>query len=1202
MQTHFLFDVLDGYKPFEQMAQESQNSGAVIAASGMAGAQKAHAACALAVRTGRPLLFLCDSERSATQTMEDVSALLGGGVCLLPAREITFYQDVAASREVAYRRIEAMRRALSGEARAIVAPADAMLHRMMPREAFNRNTISLRVGDVTPIDLLIERLLAAGYTREYMVEGKGQFSVRGGIIDVYPADALSAVRIEFFDDELDSIRAVDVMSQRSQGNMQEVVIPPASEAPVPQAGTEALARLLLEALARQEVVAKKGESGKSDDASLADLPLEEGEIAAPEAFTRENRTMERFGEKLRAAVSQMQNGVSNRMLEKFINLLYPQTETILDYMNRPIVVLDEPEALFARMDSRTGEFGQAITAALERGEALPEQHGLMLTQDEALAAMRQTTLLALTTILRPVEKLKPTLLCPMGGMGAGSYGGRTHDMCADFARWQQDGWRILVLSGGAARGERMRQSFEDEGVKAAFDELGTAAPKSGECRIYPLTLSGGFQYPEIKVAVIASGDVYGAKSAKGKPKKQQGSKIASFTDLNVGDYVVHETHGIGIYQGTKRLTSEGASRDYLLVQYLGSDKLYIPVDHLDRIQKYIGGGEGAAPKLSRLGGKDWDKQKSKVRESLKELAFDLVKLYAERQKNRGYAFGPDTPWQQEFEENFPYDETPDQLQATEEIKRDMERDLPMDRLLCGDVGYGKTEVALRAAFKAVMDGKQVAILAPTTILAQQHYNTLMRRMEGFPVHADVLSRFRSAKEQKESLRRLKDGEIDIIVGTHRLLAKDVQFKNLGLLIVDEEQRFGVGHKESIKNMKKTVDVLTMSATPIPRTLHMSMVGIRDMSLLETPPQARYPVQTYVMEYQDSVIRDAILREIGRGGQVFFLYNRVGSIDQCYKQLSKLVPEARIAIAHGQMREHALEDVMLDFSQQKFDVLLCTTIIESGLDIPMANTLIIYDADHFGLGQLYQMRGRVGRSTRSASAYLTFRRDKVLTEVAEKRLNAIRDFAQFGSGIKIAMRDLEIRGAGNLLGAEQSGHMIDVGYDMYMKLLSEAVLEARGIEVPTRAECSADLAVAANIPDRYISSPEQRMDIYRRIALIRTEEEADDLTDELIDRFGETPPGVNALIHVALLRGEAGRAGITDISQKQGTLRFTLSDFDMEKVSALYAREEYKNRLRVEAGSKPCISLKIKNKNRVIDEARSFAADWAACGQTAEQST
>ena len=1176
MQTHFLFDVLDGYKPFEQMAQESQNSGAVIAASGMAGAQKAHAACALAARTGRPLLFLCDSERSATQTMEDVSALLGGGVCLLPAREITFYQDVAASREVAYRRIEAMRRALSGEARAIVAPVDAMLHRMMPREAFNRNTISLRVGDVTPIDLLIERLLAAGYTREYMVEGKGQFSVRGGIIDVYPADALSAVRIEFFDDELDSIRAVDVMSQRSQGNMQEVVIPPASEAPVPQAGTEALARLLLEALARQEAVAKKGESGKSDDASLADLPLEEGETAAPEAFTRENRTMERFGEKLRAAVSQMQNGVSNRMLEKFINLLYPQTETILDYMNRPIVVLDEPEALFARMDSRTGEFGQAITAALERGEALPEQHGLMLTQDEALAAMRQTTLLALTTILRPVEKLKPTLLCPMGGMGAGSYGGRTHDMCADFARWQQDGWRILVLSGGAARGERMRQSFEDEGVKAAFDELGTAAPKSGECRIYPLTLSGGFQYPEIKVAVIASGDVYGAKSAKGKPKKQQGSKIASFTDLNVGDYVVHETHGIGIYQGTKRLTSEGASRDYLLVQYLGSDKLYIPVDHLDRIQKYIGGGEGAAPKLSRLDGKDWDKQKSKVRESLKELAFDLVKLYAERQKNRGYAFGPDTPWQQEFEENFPYDETPDQLQATEEIKRDMERDLPMDRLLCGDVGYGKTEVALRAAFKAVMDGKQVAILAPTTILAQQHYNTLMRRMEGFPVHADVLSRFRSAKEQKESLRRLKDGEIDIIVGTHRLLAKDVQFKNLGLLIVDEEQRFGVGHKESIKNMKKTVDVLTMSATPIPRTLHMSMVGIRDMSLLETPPQARYPVQTYVMEYQDSVIRDAILREIGRGGQVFFLYNRVGSIDQCYKQLSKLVPEARIAIAHGQMREHALEDVMLDFSQQKFDVLLCTTIIESGLDIPMANTLIIYDADHFGLGQLYQMRGRVGRSNRLAYAYFTVRPGKVLSETAQKRLDAIREFTEFGSGFKIAMRDLEIRGAGNILGGEQHGHMESVGYDMYLKLLNEAVAMMKG-EAPENPveECTVDMQVQAHIPESYIDSTALRLDVYRRIADIKTYEDSSDVVDELIDRFGEPPESVYGLIDIALLRNRATQLGITEVKQQANALLLYKDKFDMERVKRLI--QGMPNKVMLSAGSRPYISVALGGK-------------------------
>ena len=1137
MQTHFLFDALSGYAPFEQIVRESGKEQAVIAASGLAGAQKAHLACALSERTGRPLLFLCESERAAAQTMEDLSALLGGGVSLFPAREITFYQDVAASREVAYRRIETLRRLVAGKTRAVVAPADALLHRVMPRAVFYANTISLRVGEQVPTDELLCRLLAAGYTREYMVEGKGQFSVRGGIVDIYPADAPSAVRVEFFDDEVDSIRQFDVMSQRSQNNLQEIAIPPATEAPVPQEGVQELARVLLAELSRQEEALRSSAQEGDGEATLADLPLEEGEVAVPAAFTRESRTMERFGEKLRAAVEQMESGVSSRVLEKFIDRLYAQTETILDYMTRPIVVLDEPESLFARMDSRTGEFSQAFSAALERGEALPGQEGLMLKKEQALDAMRAYTLLSLTTILRPVSMLRPTLLAQMGGMGAGSYGGRTQDMCRDISRWMQDGWRIMVLSGGAARGERMRQSFEDEGVHTAFDELGARVPDAGECRIYPLTLSGGFQYPQIRLAVIACADVYGAKGTKGKTKKQQGSKIASFTDLSVGDYVVHETHGIGIYQGTKRLTSEGASRDYLLVQYLGSDKLYIPVDHLDRIQKYIGGGEGAAPKLSRLGGKDWEKQKSKVRESLKALAFDLVKLYAERQKNHGHAFAPDTPWQQEFEENFPYEETPDQLQATEEIKRDMERDQPMDRLLCGDVGYGKTEVALRAAFKAVMDGRQVAILAPTTILAQQHYNTLMRRFEGFPVHADVLSRFRSPKEQKQTLEGLASGEVDIVVGTHRLLAKDVKFKNLGLLIVDEEQRFGVGHKETIKNMKKTVDVLTMSATPIPRTLHMSMVGIRDMSLLETPPQARYPVQTYVMEYQDSVIRDAILREIGRGGQVFFLYNRVGSIEQCYRQLSKLVPEARIAIAHGQMRENALEDVMLDFSQQKFDVLLCTTIIESGLDIPMANTLIIYDADHFGLGQLYQMRGRVGRSNRLAYAYFTVRPGKVLSETAQKRLDAIREFTEFGSGFRIAMRDLELRGAGNLLGPQQSGHLANIGYDLYCKLLEEAVLEAQGeAPKPNRdVETRMEVHVNAYLPSEYVTGDRQRLEVYKRIASITNAEQRDDVEEELIDRFGDEPQCVANLVAVAYLKAMCTRLGIDRVIQANGRI-------------------------------------------------------------------
>ena len=1181
MQTHFLFDLMAEHPRFQEMLSEAKKPGAVIAASGLAGAQKMHLACALAEATGRPLLVLCESERAAAAAMEDVSALLGGGVSLFPAREITFYQEVAASREVACRRIETLHRLITGQTRAVVCPADALLHRVMPRSVFSRHTIRLEVGQVLPTDELIERLLAGGYTREYMVEGRGQFSVRGGIVDIYPADSLSAVRVEFFDEEIDSIRQFDVMNQRSQQNLSEVAIPPASEAPVPEEDMQALCDLLRAAMKRQ-TRAMNAARDEEKEPTLADLPLEDGEVAVPAAFTRESRTMERFQENLTHALEQLECGVSNRLLEKVIHLLYDHTETLCDYMTRPIVVLDEPEALFARMDSRRGEFDQALASALERGEAVPEQEGLMLPREAALSALRQHTMIAMTTILRPLAELRPTLLAQMGGMGAGSYGGRTKDMCDDVSRWLAGGWRVVILSGGSARGERMRQSFEDEGIDARFDELGAKAPLPGECIIYPLMLSGGFQYPEIRLAVLVEGDVYGAKGKVQKTKEKKGSKIASFTDLNVGDYVVHETHGIGIYQGTKRLTSEGASRDYLVVQYLGSDKLYVPADHLDRIQKYIGGGEGAAPKLSRLGGKDWDKQKSKVRESLKALAFDLVQLYAERQKNKGHAFGKDTLWQQEFEENFPYEETPDQLQATEEIKRDMEREEPMDRLLCGDVGYGKTEVALRAAFKAVMDGKQVAILAPTTILAQQHYNTLLRRFEGFPVEADVLSRFSAPKEQKETLRRLKDGEIDIVVGTHKLLGKDVKFKDLGLLIVDEEQRFGVGHKETIKNMKKTVDVLTMSATPIPRTLHMSMVGIRDMSLLETPPQARYPVQTYVMEYQDSVIRDAILREIGRGGQVFFLYNRVGSIDQCYRQLQRLVPEARIAIAHGQMKENVLEDVMLDFSQQKYDVLLCTTIIESGLDIPLANTLIIYDADHFGLSQLYQTRGRVGRSNRLAYAYFTVRPGKVLSETAQKRLDAIREFTEFGSGFRIAMRDLELRGAGNLLGPQQSGHLANIGYDLYCKLLEEAVLEAQGQEpVKNRdIETRMDVHVNAYLPAEYVTGDRQRLEVYKRIASIRTAEQRDDIEDELIDRFGDEPQCVANLVAVAYLKALCMSLGIDRVMQADGRMDMRFSaDAQVDGEKLFKAMQGFDKRLTLNASAPVTLSLQDRTVNR-----------------------
>ena len=637
---------------------------------------------------------------------------------------------------------------------------------------------------------------------------------------------------------------------------------------------------------------------------------------------------------------------------------------------------------------------------------------------------------------------------------------------------------------------------------------------------------------------------------------------------------------------------DGFEKDYVKIAYAGTDCLYVPATQLDLVTKYTGGGEEKPVRLSKMGGAEWARTRSRAKSAAKDMAQKLIALYAERQRLPGYAFSPDSEWQREFEDNFDYTETDDQLRCTAEIKADMESSVPMDRLLCGDVGFGKTEVALRAVMKCVLDGKQAAILVPTTVLAQQHYQTALQRFFGFPVGIAVLSRFRTGAQTTQTLSDIATGKVDLVIGTHRLLSKDVRFKDLGLLVVDEEQRFGVTHKEHIKELSRGVDVLTLSATPIPRTLNMAMSGIRDMSSIEEPPEDRLPVQTFVMEHDWGVIADAIRREIQRGGQVYYLHNRVEDIDRTALRLQKLLEDVTVAVAHGQMDKNMLASVMESVVSGETQVLVCTTIIETGIDIPNVNTLIIEDADKLGLAQLHQIRGRVGRSTRRASAYLTFRRDKVLTEIAEKRLSAIRDFAAFGSGFKIAMRDLEIRGAGNLLGAEQSGHMVDVGYDMYMKLLSEAVLEARGIEVPKRADCSADLAVAANIPERYIGSSEQRMDIYRRIAAIRTEEEADDLTDELIDRFGDPPPGVNALIHVALLRGEAGRAGVTDIAQKQGYLRFTVRDFDMEKVSALYARPEYRGRLRVEAGSKPCLSLKIKAKGRVIDEARKFVEDWA----------
>ena len=755
----------------------------------------------------------------------------------------------------------------------------------------------------------------------------------------------------------------------------------------------------------------------------------------------------------------------------------------------------------------------------------------------------------------------------------------------------------MVLCGSRRRAELLQELLNNKGISAFLCIPLTTMPHPGQILLGEGTLPFGMEYPNSKFAVLTEGQLL-AKGQRRKPKKTATNrqKLNAFTDLSPGDLVVHENYGIGRFIAMEQMKIDGAIKDYVKIAYQGSDTLFVPATQLDMVSKYIGGGEDSNVKLNKIGTDAWQKTKTKARKAAKDMAGELIKLYAARKRQEGFAFAADSPWQLEFEDNFPYPETDDQLRCIDQIKRDMESPTPMDRLLCGDVGFGKTEVAMRAIMKAVMDGKQAAILVPTTVLAQQHYQTAISRFRGFPVNIDMLSRFRTPTQQKKTLQNLRAGQVDLIIGTHKLLQKTVEFKDLGLLIVDEEQRFGVSHKERLKEISKGVDVLTLSATPIPRTLNMALSGIRDMSTIEEPPADRYPVQTYVMEHSNAIIDDAIRREIERGGQVYYLHNRVDTIDQCASALKRRIPGLQVAVAHGKMGEDGLSDVMQSMADGEIQVLVCTTIIETGLDIPNVNTLIIENADRFGLSQLHQLRGRVGRSTRHAYAYFTYRPDKNLTEIAEKRLTAIRDFAQFGSGFKIAMRDLEIRGAGNLLGAEQSGHMMSVGYDMYLKLLDEAVLEERG-EQPKEPDCTADLNITANVDKNYVSRGEERMDLYRRMAAIRSQEDADDLLDEIIDRYGEPPKGVLNLVEVALLRANARKAGICDIRQKSNEVYFTLTGLNFEAISMLCADADYKNRVQFVATAKqPTLRLKLAGNIDSLRQSKVFIAKYQACIQ------
>ena len=1140
-----LTQILSGVPEFPRLLAALDSGGCPAAVSGLSAVHRAHFAAGIWEQTGRPVVLLCADETEADRLAEDLTAFTGQAVRRLSARDFTFHNAAVVSRQWEHRRLSALRALAAGESPLTVCTVESLLQRTLPRTLLTQCAQMLRVGESHDLPELAERLSAAGYTRCEQVEGVGQFALRGGILDVFSPAFDRPVRAEFFGDEIDSMGLFDVSSQRRTVNLREAEILPASEV-LPQFAPGGFPGLL-EAL--DGLIARVEKSKPSHPALLATL----------------NEDRERF-----------QAGVAFPAVDRYLALIYPQMATAADYLPEDAVVLFcESPRVAERAKHYLWRLEEDVKTLLEGGQISGELAVYARTMEELCRVLGDYPVCFLDTFTSSSYPLRPRVMLDVMAKQLPSYGASLETAAGDLRHYQGAGFGAVVLAGGEQRCLNLQSLLREEKVRSAVDFALHDLPGPGQAVLCVGGLSAGFEYPDAKLAVLTEGRP--AAPRRPRPKKQTNrQKLDSYADLSPGDLVVHEHHGIGRYVGMVKMTADGVQKDYVKINYAGADVLYVPATQLDLVSKYIGAGENVeAKKLSKLGGADWEKAKTRAKKAVADLAKGLIQLYAERQRLPGYAFSPDSPWQKEFEDQFEYTETDDQLRCIAEIKRDMEKATPMDRLLCGDVGYGKTEVAFRAIMKCVLDGKQAAILAPTTVLARQHYLTAKRRFAKFPVEIDVVSRFRTAGQMRATLQKLQAGKLDLLIGTHRLFQKDVKFKDLGLLVVDEEQRFGVAHKEKLKELSKQVDVLTLSATPIPRTLNMAMSGIRDMSTLEEPPQDRLPVQTYVLEHDWGVLADAMKRELERGGQVYYLHNRVETIERTAARIQALLPEARIGVGHGKMTQEELSDVMSHMTDGDLDILVCTTIIETGIDIPNANTLIIEDADHLGLAQLHQIRGRVGRSARRAAAYMTYRRGKVLTEVAAKRLGAIREFAEFGSGFKIAMRDLEIRGAGNVLGPEQSGFLLSVGYDMYLKLLEEAVLEERGEKPELRAECAADLTVAASIPDRYVPSPEQRMDLYRRIARIRSEEEADDLVDELVDRYGDPPRPVNNLISVALLRAAAAKCGVTEIAQRGERLNFTLRDPDLARVSAIAGRPAYRGRLLFSAGDKPYLSLKVK---------------------------
>jgi len=1135
--------------------------------SGLSDIHRAHAAAAIRVATMRPVVVICSADDEAERLARDVASLTMEQALTLNVREFTFRSAEGVSRQVEQSRLATLAALCENKAPIVVMSVSAALQRTLTPHQLRSISLSLKAGSSFSLDELMETLLLCGYSRSEQVEGPGQFANRGGILDFFSPAYDEPVRCEFFGDELDSIGLFDISTQRRIEALGAARIIPVAEA-LPS---------LYEG--------PGGNGAKGLAAALSDhcLRLESKKNVNPTLIAN-----------LLSDTDKLNEGRSFSSSDRYFELI-SKMSTALDYIdNDAIVIICDPVRVKERADSFLKMLAVDCVSLLELG--ILESSFVRFSEDweGLLIHLDKYPVIMTDSFLSSAYPIKPRTQLSIDAKRLPSYGGSLETAASEVSHYLESDYRVVLLCQDKRRAVRMREYLEERGVSSALDSSLYTLPENKHCVIALGELSAGMEYPSIRLAVVTEGQIVTQtlpRRIRKVKEKSNRERLQSFADLSPGDLVVHDQHGIGQFVGFFKLRVDDVDKDYIKIAYAGTDSLYVPSTQLDMVAKYIGAGEEAAPaKLSKLGGTEWAKAKTRAKKAAREMAKELIKLYAARQRTAGHPFPADNLWQSEFEDKFGYQETEDQLTSTLEIKNDMEKPIPMDRLLCGDVGYGKTEVALRAVMKCIMGGYQAAILVPTTVLAEQHYITSMRRFAGYPVNIEVLSRFKSPAQIKRTLRDIKHGSVDFIIGTHRLLQKDIEFNKLGLLVVDEEQRFGVSHKEKLKSISNHVDVLTLSATPIPRTLNMALSGIRDMSTIEEPPQSRRPVQTYVIEHDNSIINDAIRRELSRGGQVYYLHNRIENIDRVAARLSEMLPGVQLAVAHGRMDEDSLSYVMEQMTAGEIQVLVCTTIIESGIDIPNVNTLIVEDADKLGLAQLHQIRGRVGRSPRRAYAYLTFRRGKLLTEIAEKRLSAIKEFAEFNSGFKIAMRDLEIRGAGTLLGAEQSGHMISVGYDMYLKLLEEAVLEEKGEKPPKRIECPADLNVSAGIPEVYVPSAQQRMDIYRRIALIRTQEDCDDMVSELVDRYGEPPAQVVTLTSVSMLRSEASQLGIIEISQKEGWLTLKLTEFNLESISKLYSLPDYSGRVKVLAGTDPAISLKLKG-GCVVEEAVKFVRSY-----------